>query len=690
MRFLLVDEEGNEVPSISCEAYVQEDYINIIDIEVKRESGEGTCLLPGETLKLQPVLARLFTDENGEIQQEPLEASDYHIVYTDYDENIIRVDEDGTVHTVGRGDSWVTVQVLDAEEQELTSNGLNITVKGKYYQLKTEKENLQVLAPGESLKEQFTPYVYSISRPEGKETEDGTFVIREILNNTEGVHTSISETGLLSVSLDKDTTLRKGSIQSMEIIAEYRDADGNYLADKNYVLILCNHDEKVIDHKDATCTEDGYTTYECNVCGSTWKDTLPAAGHAEVADAAVEATCETAGKTEGSHCTTCGKVLKAQETIPAKDHTAVTDAGVGATCEATGKTEGSHCMTCGKVLKAQETIPAKGHTAVTDAGVKATCETAGKTEGSHCATCGKVLKAQTIIAAIGHIWSAWKTTSEATVFAAAKQQRSCTICKKTETRTVGKKLTKVLKLNVSSVSLQIKQKTTAVKVTEMAKGDSVKSWKSSDTKVVRVAGKKNGTCTIAAGTTPGTAKITVQLASGKAARIIVKVQSTAVKTTSITASVKKLTLYTGQAETLNLTVKPLTSEEEITFTSSRANVAAVTKKGLVVAQTAGTTRITAKSGKKSVAITVVVKNAVPTAITGIPTAKTLKKGNSFTLKPVLAPKGVIAKITYTTSNKKVAVVSSNGKVTAKGTGTAVIMVKTGKLVKRCRVTVKYK
>ena len=649
MRFLLVDEEGNEVPSISCEAYVQEDYINIIDIEVKRESGEGTCLLPGETLKLQPVLARLFTDENGEIQQEPLEVSDYHIVYTDYDENIIRVDEDGTVHTVGRGDSWVTVQVLDAEEQEITSNGLNITVKGKYYQLKTEKENLQVLAPGESLKEQFTPYVYSISRPEGKETEDGTFVIREILNNTEGIHTSISETGLLSVSLDKDTTLRKGSIQSMEIIVEYRDADGNYLADKNYILILCNHDEKVIDHKDATCTEDGYTTYGCNVCGSTWKDTLPAAGHTEVADAAVEAICETAGKTEGSHCTTCGKVLKAQETIPAK-----------------------------------------GHTAVTDAGVKATCETAGKTEGSHCATCGKVLKAQTIIAATGHIWSAWKTTSKATVFAAAKQQRSCTICKKTETRTVGKKLTKVLKLNVSSISLQIKQKTTAVKVTEMAKGDSVKSWKSSDTKVVRVAGKKNGTCTITAGTTPGTAKITVQLASGKAARIIVKVQRTAVKTTSITASVKKLTLYTGQAETLNLTVKPLTSEEEITFTSSRANVAAVTKKGLVVAKTAGTTRITAKSGKKSVAITVVVKNAVPTAITGIPTAKTLKKGNSFTLKPVLAPKGVTAKITYTTSNKKVVVVSSNGKVTAKGTGTAVITVKTGKLVKRCRVTVKYK
>jgi len=67
---------------------------------------------------------------------------------------------------------------------------------------------------------------------------------------------------------------------------------------------------------------------------------------------------------------------------------------------------------------------------------------------------------------------------------------------------------------------------------------------------------------------------------------------------------------------------------------------------------------------------------------------TLKKGKSFTLKPVLAPAGVTAKLTYTTSNRKVAVVTSKGKVTAKGKGSAVITVKTGKLIKKCRVTVK--
>ena len=729
MRFLLADEEGNEVPSISCEVYVQEDYINIIDIEVKRESGEGTCLLPGETLKLQPVLARLFTDENGEIQQEPLEASDYHIVYTNYDENIIQVDEDGTVHTVGRGNSWVTVQVLDAEGQEITSNDLDITVTGKYYQLRTGNENAPVLAPGESLNEQFTPYVYSISRPEGEETGDGTFVIRETLNNTEGVHVSISETGLLSVSLDKDTTLRKGSIQSMEILVGYQDADENYLADTHYVVVLCNHDGKVIERKAATCTEDGYVTYECEQCASTWKDTLTATGHTEVVDAGVKATCETAGKTEGSHCATCGKVLKAQTTIPATGHTAVTDAGVKATCEMAGKTEGSHCATCGKVLKAQTTIPATGHTAVTDAGVKATCETAGKTEGSHCATCGKVLKeqttlpatghtavtdagvkatcetagktegshcstcgkvlkAQTTIAATGHTWSKWTTTSEATVFAPAEQQRTCSVCKKTEERTTGKALTKVLKLNASSISLQTRQKTTEVKVTAMAKGDSVKSWKSSNKKIVEVKGKKNGTCTITAGTKTGTASITVKLASGKTGKITVKVQKTIVKTTGITSSVKKCSLVTGETKKLDLTVKPITSEEKLVFTSSNLQVAAVTSDGMIVAKTPGTARITAKSGKKSVTITVTVKKAVPTAIIGIPAAKTLKKGKSFTLKPVLAPAGVTAKLTYTTSDRKVAVVTSKGKVTAKGKGSAVITVKTGKLIKKCRVTVK--
>ena len=63
----------------------------------------------------------------------------------------------------------------------------------------------------------------------------------------------------------------------------------------------------------------------------------------------------------------------------------------------------------------------------------------------------------------------------------------------------------------------------------MAYGDSIKSWASSNKKIVTV--DKNGK--IKAGTKTGTAKITVTLKSGKKATLKVKVQTAKVKTTKI-------------------------------------------------------------------------------------------------------------------------------------------------------------
>ena len=266
--------------------------------------------------------------------------------------------------------------------------------------------------------------------------------------------------------------------------------------------------------KAATCTAAGTKTYTCTRCKKTRTETIVATGHKAVKDAAVAATCETAGKTEGSHCSVCNTVIKAQatvaalghswdggkitkaatctaagtktytctrckktrtETIAATGHKAVKDAAVAATCETTGKTEGSHCSVCGTVLKAQtttaalghswdngkvtkaatctatgtktytctrckktrtETIAATGHKAVKDAAVAATCETAGKTEGSHCSVCNTVLKAQTIVAALGHSWDGGKITKAATCTAAGTKTYTCTRCKKTRTETI--------------------------------------------------------------------------------------------------------------------------------------------------------------------------------------------------------------------------------------------------------------
>ena len=72
--------------------------------------------------------------------------------------------------------------------------------------------------------------------------------------------------------------------------------------------------------KAATCTATGTKTYTCSRCKKTKTETIAATGHKEVKDAAVAATCETTGKTEGSHCSVCNTVIKAQTTTAALGH----------------------------------------------------------------------------------------------------------------------------------------------------------------------------------------------------------------------------------------------------------------------------------------------------------------------------------------------------------------------------------
>lgn len=146
-------------------------------------------------------------------------------------------------------------------------------------------------------------------------------------------------------------------------------------------------------------------------------------GHKAVKDAAVAATCETTGKTEGSHCSACNTVIKAQTTTAALGHS--WDGGK-VTKAATCTTTGTKTYTCTRCKKTRtETIAATGHKAVKDAAVAATCETAGKTEGSHCSVCGTVLKAQTTTAALGHDYGEWKTIKAATYTEPGQAERVC-------------------------------------------------------------------------------------------------------------------------------------------------------------------------------------------------------------------------------------------------------------------------
>ena len=109
-----------------------------------------------------------------------------------------------------------------------------------------------------------------------------------------------------------------------------------------------------------TCTTDGYTLHKCSVCGTSYKDsTTKATGHSYGNSVVTkQPTCTSEG-TAIKTCTKCNATVT--EKLPEKGHTAVTDKGYPATCTTAGKTDGSHCSVCNTVIKVQTVINATGH-----------------------------------------------------------------------------------------------------------------------------------------------------------------------------------------------------------------------------------------------------------------------------------------------------------------------------------------
>ena len=195
---------------------------------------------------------------------------------------------------------------------------------------------------------------------------------------------------------------------------------------------------KVINKKDATCTEDGYTgDTVCVICGYKIEGrTIPAKGHTEESIPGKKATCTEPGLTEGKHCSVCNEVFVEQEVIPATGHMEVIDEAVAATCTTPGKTKGSHCSVCNEVLVAQEVIPATGHKEETIPGKPATCTETGLTDGISCSVCGTVIKAPEVISAKGHSWNEGVTTTAPTCENAGVKTYTCTVCNATKTETL--------------------------------------------------------------------------------------------------------------------------------------------------------------------------------------------------------------------------------------------------------------
>ena len=140
-----------------------------------------------------------------------------------------------------------------------------------------------------------------------------------------------------------------------------------------------------------TCTTNGYTLHKCSVCGTSYKDsTTKATGHSYGNSVVTKQPTCTAEGTAIKTCTKCNATVT--EKFPAKGHTAVIDKGYPATCTTAGKTDGSHCSVCNTVIKAQTVINATGHKSSGWIVDKAASIGVKGSKHKECTVCKKVLE----------------------------------------------------------------------------------------------------------------------------------------------------------------------------------------------------------------------------------------------------------------------------------------------------------
>ena len=352
----------------------------------------------------------------------------------------------------------------------------------------------------------------------------------------------------------------------------------------------------------ATCTKDGEQEQHCKREGCTEKKTqvIKATGH-DWSEWTVEkaATCTEDGSKVRS-CSRCD--YKETNAIPATGHNWGDWNETPATCTEEGRKERS-CSTCNE--KDEQILPVLGHD-LTDWKVTkaATCAKNGEKE-RHCTRTGCKEKQTQVIKATGkHSMGAWKVTKAATAVAAGVKERTCKVCGGAKERASIAKLKATLTLNVPvNRTLPMKMRQTfQAKVSGLAKGDKVVSWRSSNRRVAAVSG--NGR--IVAQRIAGNAVITVKLASGKTAKFTVRVQRTDVATTAITvtnkATRRRLTgtvnLKLRKNLALGVGLTPLTSTQRVTYSTSNSRIASVNSRGVVTARRTGTVTITVRSGRK--------------------------------------------------------------------------------------------
>ena len=246
-----------------------------------------------------------------------------------------------------------------------------------------------------------------------------------------------------------------------------------------------------------------------------------------------------------------------------------------------------------------------------------------------------------------------------------------------------------VKLNRSTLTLGVGEKYGLIKTVSPSSANQACSWSSSNSSVASVDSSGKVTAKKS-----GTSNITVKTSNGKTATCKVTVKPAP---TSVKVNPASLTLGKGETYTISESTNSGSYAWGFSWSSSNTSVATVKKgtanKATITAKGIGTATITIKTyNGKTAACKVTVKPA-PTSIKSYPASVTIGKGESYTLAAGTNSGSWSTNFIWSSSNTNVATVTgttaNKAKITAKGTGTAIITIKTfnGKTT-TCKVTVK--
>ena len=413
---------------------------------------------------------------------------------------------------------------------------------------------------------------------------------------------------------------------------------------------------------EATCTEEGEKKFTCSICGDEKTEKVSATGHqhTEIRNKK-EATCKETGYSGDTWCKDCGKKILSGQTI-AKTENHSWDAGK-VTTKATCTEEGEKTFTCSICGDEKtEKVSATGHQHTEIRNKKeSTCKEEGYSGDTWCKDCGKkILSGQAIAKTEDHSWNQGEITKEPTCKEEGEKTFTCTICGNTKTE-------KVSTTDHQHMEIRNQKNPTCKEAgysgdtycadcgVKISSGKTIAKTKNHnwDGGVITTEptcterGEKTFTCTICGNT--DTKKVNATGHSYGAYKVVKEPTNKRKGLKSKTCSVCGKIVYEGIPKTNS---SPTDSSE----TNPDQNP-----------QTSQKTTRKIKLNRRKL---------------------TLKKGKSFRLKVTLTPADSQDKITYKTSNKKIATVSKTGKIKAKKKGKVKITVISGKKKAVCTVKVK--